>query len=690
VTEPTLQRAEPPAASVGRRDESTPEPGEIDRVSSDGSGAPASRLLRRLAIVSVVAAVVPVIVAAIRAIVRGWVPIGDDAFFKVRALDVFGRHIPLLGTWSSGSVTAHINLNHPGPLLFDALAAPVGVLGGPVGVPVGVALINVAAIIGIAVFAHRRGGPLLVTLAMAATAALCWAMGSELLFEPWQPHSLLVPFLFFLVLIWSMTAGDTAAIPFAVGVGSFILQTHLSYAVLVPVLTAWGVVGLLLALRSERRRDDSTYPALRRRARRASAVAGVVLVVAWAQPVIEQFTSSGPGNVTRLVNSGSDPRLQTVGFRTGAILVASVTSLPPFWFRPSVDHTFFVAKRWSPPSIGLAIFSLVVLVGVLAWGAWDARRRRDRAAGRAIVTAAVALPAALVTAAQSPVTVFGIYTPHEWRWLWPLSAFLFLAVAVCVARRVTFRHRPRTAWLVGGFTLVAVVLAALNLPTANLGDGPNSQEWAVGPAKQLADHMGALNRAGPLLIDDLFLRSFADPYGASVLAELQRRDVSFVAKDAGLVRQLGPDRQYTGRNARAALLLRTGESTLSDPPNARRVATAEGLSTADQRRLAALTRQLRDHIASHGLPLSPVGQSVLEHGHLPSLSQFLADPSHDPTPLFTSRELVGMINLHFLALDRTWGPRFAEYARLQRDWDRETVALFVRSIDGRAGGAGTR
>ena len=42
----------------------------------------------------------------------------------------------------------------------------------------------------------------------------------------------------------------------------------------------------------------------RARALRVGAVAGVVFAVCWIQPLIEQFTSDGPGNLTRLVDSG--------------------------------------------------------------------------------------------------------------------------------------------------------------------------------------------------------------------------------------------------------------------------------------------------------------------------------------------------------------------------------------------------
>ena len=54
---------------------------------------------------------------------RGFEPIGDNALIELRAWDVFTSDRPLLGTWSSASVATGLDLNHPGPLLFDYFAA---------------------------------------------------------------------------------------------------------------------------------------------------------------------------------------------------------------------------------------------------------------------------------------------------------------------------------------------------------------------------------------------------------------------------------------------------------------------------------------------------------------------------------------------------------------------------------------
>ena len=638
------------------------------------------RLASRLFFASVAVAIVPVIVAAARAIITGWIPTEDNALFAIRARDLFTyTHLPLIGTWSSASLNVGTQVNHPGPLYFDLLAVPARVSESGAGVAFGVALINSLCIAGIAWFAYRRGGALVGTAAMAATAALGWAMGSELLFEPWNPHSAMLPFLFFLVLVWSMTRGDLLAVPFAAGVGSLVMQTHLSYALLVPLLGAWGIVGLLVCLRAERSHDAGSWPERRTRSLRFGGAAALVVVVCWLQPLIEQFTSDGSGNLTRLADSARNGDADTIGFGFGARVVATVVSLPPWWFRPSLREQF--TAGWKAPSLAAALVSLAVLALVLAWCTWDGRRRRDRVSWWAIATAIVGLLTALITAGRGPVTVFGKVTPHTFRWLWPLGAFMFFAVAITVARRFA-RHAGGSAQslpLVGVFAIATLVVAVLNIPYADEGLGPNSQEYAIPAAQDLANHMGSLEHEGPLLIDDLFHGAFADPYGGTAVAELQRRGIDFVAHDPVLVRQFGPARRFDDDNAKAQLLLRTGDAARQAPPGSRRVALGEGLSVADRRELARLRTEIRDYIEAGRLRLNERGQAALRTGDLPKLVEFQRQGAN-PQPLFDSREVDVMIRRHYLALDGTWERRLERYADLQQRADLETVALFLAPL----------
>jgi hypothetical protein len=79
------------------------------------------------------------------------------------------------------------------------------------------------------------------------------------------------------------------------------------------------------------------------------------------------------------------------------------------------------------------------------------------------------------------------------------------------------------------------------------------------------------------------------------------------------------------------------------------------------------------------LRLDRRGQAALERGALPNLAQ-VQGSGVDPRVLFTSRELDVMIRDHLLVLDDVWSKRFERYTHLQRQWDQQTVALFVAPI----------
>jgi hypothetical protein len=166
----------------------------------------------------------PIVVATVRALARGWQPVGDDGFLVVRARDVGTSHNPLLGMLSSAASVSGVPLNHPGPLFFDLLALPVRVLGPWVGLAVGVMLVNVGAA-SLAVVAARRIGGTDTMLAVAlALAGLEFALGSELLFDGWPPNAMVLPFFAFLVVVTVLATGDLVMAPWVAGVGSLVLR----------------------------------------------------------------------------------------------------------------------------------------------------------------------------------------------------------------------------------------------------------------------------------------------------------------------------------------------------------------------------------------------------------------------------------------------------------------------------------
>ena len=167
-------------------------------------------------------AVLPIVVAAVRAIAQGYVAINDDALILLRARDVLTADHPWLGTVSSASLTLGVVVSHPGPLMLDLLAGPVRVFGSGSGLVIGVASINAACVVGAGVLAHRIAGRRAYAVTLLVAAVLAWSMGSALLFDVWQPHALVLPFLLLLVLAWSLAAGRLLALPWACAVGTLL------------------------------------------------------------------------------------------------------------------------------------------------------------------------------------------------------------------------------------------------------------------------------------------------------------------------------------------------------------------------------------------------------------------------------------------------------------------------------------
>ena len=596
------------------------------------------------AAVAVVAVVTPFVVATTRAVRAGWYPIGDNAFFALRARDVFTEHHPLLGTWTSASLSVGRNLNNPGPLLFDLLALPAK-LDPAAGLAIGVALLNLASIAVVAWLAGRRGGATLVAWAMAAAAGLTWTMGSELLFDPWQPNALLLPFLAFLFSVWAMVEGDLVALPVAVGLASLVVQTHLSYAVLVPLLSLVGVVGLAVAVRRRRSMGGLRWPIL------ASVV---VAVAAWSQSLVDQVT--GEGNLLTLATNASSGDAK-IGAGLATRLAAWVLSVPPFWGRDSFARALYVPGPESMPGRAVAAGSLVLLVVVLA-GAVAFGRRRPAA-----VVALAAVLGAWLTTALLPVGTLGI-VPHQFKWLWPVGVFATFALVV---------SWTKLAWAGAG---IAVLLAALAIPAWNAGSGPSGDAASIPTARALVDGLD-LDGLDRVLFDAKGLR-FAEPYSTVVLLELQQRGVDFRVDDEVLARQVGRSRYVEGAEAAALprLIEREGDAAFEPLPGAEVVSRVRALSVARRAELDALEQSVATVISRDGLVLNERGRQVQRENGLPSL-RTSAPELRDPGVLLGTAELIRIVRDDLAPIAAADQATFRRYAELRHAWNTRTVALFL-------------
>src|SRR5918994_6909343 len=116
-----------------------------------------------------------------------------------------------------------------------------------------------------------------------------------------RPVQLLSPLVTFDEPRFKMPMRRHALLPWAVGLASFIVQTHIGYALFVPALGLWGA-GVVAARLWRLRRDDADEWRQRGRSvRRHLSAALVVGLVCWSQSLYEQFFADGRGNLRQLV-----------------------------------------------------------------------------------------------------------------------------------------------------------------------------------------------------------------------------------------------------------------------------------------------------------------------------------------------------------------------------------------------------
>jgi hypothetical protein len=521
---------------------------------------PAPEVDRRLLLAGGLLAVLPLLAACVRAVRDGWYPVGDNAFFALRARDVLTEHHPLLGTWTSASLSGDVEINNPGALLYYLLAVPARI-DPEAGLVVGVVVLHLATVALAGWFAWRRG-PAGLVVVLAAHAALFWTMGSDLIVEPWQPHSLLPAFLALLVLVWSLALGDGTALPFAVAVGSLLVQTHLSYATLVLGLGAGGAAALVVACRADR-------AALRRPA----LVAALVAVLLWAPPLVEQVRSGSDGNLGNVARAalGDGDDAERVGAGTAGRIVAATVALPPWWARDSFADTLDadvpgVVPPDDLPNLPagaagpLALLGLAAALGAAGTLAW---RRGDRPALVAVAVAASAVSLAVLTVAIIPLGPLG-FAAHQVRWLWPMAGFTTGALVLGLLPR---------AWSLRVAAAGLVVLALAGLPAhhQDLGPslGPSGDSEVIPSLRALAAELDVLDGYGTLLVDVEGLRLF-EPYSTPLMLELQRRGIPFVSDHVPTIRQLGESRRDDGR-ADAVVYVADGPAAERPRPGAERV-----------------------------------------------------------------------------------------------------------------------
>lgn len=620
----------------------------------------------------VVLAVTPIVVATVRTLARGWVVAGDNGLLLLRSQDVGTGDHPLLGTWTSASLTAGRQISNPGPLWFDVLSPFYRLAGPSVGFAIGVMVANVAAIVLAAWAARRAGGETALILVAALSAGLAWSMGSELLFDAWQPHAMILPCWAFLVGAWALSCGDVAVAPWVVGGASLLVQTHLSFVFLIAIVGAASIVAAVVLVA----RDHPDHGDRRRTLGRAALLSLVVAAVAWLQPLLDQFF--GEGNLGGLLRSSSGGDGQRIGLGLGSRLAASVIALPPWWgrsgFSTTIVSTGVVSNGGRLDVVeggvagpGAAVAALLVTFAVLAAVVVSGWRRRRRSTVAVGALAAVAVFGSLVALTLTPVSQLGI-SPHQMRWLWPVAALVTLAPLFAIGD-----WAPARRIVTGLATASTILLVVLALPTYAAPEGPTADRDYGPSIAALVDQVEEYRTAEPVVFDTSVLR-FAEPYSGPVLAALGRNDVPFRVTDEGMVRQVGAGRRADGTETHRLAILE-GAAAEAPPDGATTVAYVDGLDASERAELDELRATVVAAASDTGVTLNEAGLDAVAGGRLDAAPTVLA-PGSDAGPLADSGLLTALIDEDWIDLDPSTAESFRRYAELAERASRFTVGLF--------------
>lgn len=444
--------------------------------------APSTALL----IGAVVLVCLGVVGNCVQAARHGWVLEGDNAAIAINVWDTAHGHFRMVGPPTSASNYSGIGaFYHPGPMIFWLAVVPAGLFGwGAGGFLFYAALVNCAALIGVAVLVRRRAGDLVATGFVAASALLVWGVGSEVPHDVWNPHIAVLPWLLALVALWSVLDGDRAALVVLAAAVSFSMQDHFSYLPVAGPLMVGSAVVLALRLRRQRRDEPHAWPAARRGWGRAGLAALVVLVACWLPVAIQQVTGRS-GNVSQLVryvSNGPPKGRQGASYAVGRFF--GFLGYRPLWLDRSAD-IFDVLRDPSALDVVVALALVTAAAGL----AWHHLRRGRPAIGRLLVLCLAALVLLAVSTASLPKDVLSSAIPYNYLPWSPVCLLTLVGIAwggVEAAASRRSRHEGSRRWK--GPAQLGTVAATLALSVATVamtGPGQDRSTWAFPAIRQI-------------------------------------------------------------------------------------------------------------------------------------------------------------------------------------------------------------
>ena len=357
-------------------------------------------------------AVTPIIVAVI-AMLSGdaWFPAGDMAQAELH-MRGFLSNPPLVG--AAGRIVSDSGLqgSHPGPGLWVAML-PVYLLGGRSShaLLAAAASVHIVSVIIAVRLAVHRGGRLLAMLTALAALVVIRASGSDFMIEPWNPWLAILPFMIFIFLVGELVAPmgsarqKQLALVGAIVVGSYCIQCHAGYAVLVVGALAAAVV---VWVRDEYRSQDLTGHQPWSRVRQGLIFGLTALLVVWLPVVIDQLRRK-PGNVSILLEHFVSPSEPAMGVAQAAKIIATQFNLFGLWLSgPGADAP---AEGWA------RYIGCLLMVSLWFWATWKVRKADQSAMFRWQMMMA----GFVLLGSFSILRIFGPYYEYTVRWFWILS-----------------------------------------------------------------------------------------------------------------------------------------------------------------------------------------------------------------------------------------------------------------------------
>ena len=527
----------------------------------------------------------PLLIAVVRAVLADERATSDWALLELRIRDVGSADTPFVGPYS------RFGWNHPGPLLFLLIAPFYRLLGADGGAMfAGAAILNLVCIAGILLISHRLGGRRLMVVTGLGLTLLTLGAGPTIA-DPWNPYLALLPFALFLLAAASVANGDLVMLPVAIATGSFTVQAHIGYAVLVALVALWATAMALVMTR--RRWIEGQRPTPRRLAA-IGATSLALLALAWVMPAIEQATTD-PGNLTEILDYFTTNTEEPAGWAEALrIMALEVQPVGP-WLGGGEPSNVFGAL--STPSIwwALPLVALLIAAGILSW------RRRDSTAGILLATVLVAMLAGLVaTSRVTGITYF--YLVRSW---WAVAMLGWVTVAWVAVRQwprgTGQEHRILRHRLTAGVVALLAVGCVVNGIDLAGGPAPEPNRAAI---DTMADPiLGNLNPGGTYAV-----LPAGQSWGESLYATVNLLVGSGrpAYSHPYFITELGERRVFGGPGVPerfdGTLFVATTEavSDLDDRPGLRLLASYDPLTPAERAEYDALTAQLMAQFEAQG------------------------------------------------------------------------------------------